>query len=99
MEESFYIVDLDGKARRWEESQKFAKYVELQADGTRKLNAQAVSSRFTDISALMNENRDKRFYETVAYDGGTYFGNSFDSRRGGNMHPESFKARITLMVQ
>ena len=92
VEESFYIVDLDGKARRWEESQKFAKYVELQADGTRKLNAQAVSSRFTDISALMYENRDKRFYETVAYDGGTYFGNSFDSRRGGNMHPESFKA-------
>ena len=37
VEESFYIVDLDGKARRWEESQKFAKYVELQADGTRKL--------------------------------------------------------------
>ena len=68
VEESFYIVDLDGKARRWEESQKFAKYVELQADGTRKLNAQAVSSRFTDISALMYENRDKRFYETVAYD-------------------------------
>ena len=92
VEESFYIVNLDGKARRWEESQKFAKYVELQADGTRKLNAQAVSSRFTDISALMYENRDKRFYETVAYDGGTYFGNSFDSRRGGNMHPESFKA-------
>lgn len=92
VEETFYIIDLDGKARRWEDSQKYEKYVELQADGTRSLNAQASAIRLTDISEVMYENRDKRFYETVAYDGGTYFGNSFDSRKGGNMHPESFKA-------
>lgn len=92
VEETFYIIDLDGKARRWEESQTFERYVELRTDGTRALNAQAASIRLTDISALMYENRDKRFYETVAYDGGTYFGNPFDSRKGGNMHPESFKA-------
>ncbi|MEY8586318.1 RagB/SusD family nutrient uptake outer membrane protein [Phocaeicola sartorii] len=93
IEETFYIVDLDGKARRWEESQMFERYVELRTDGTRALNAQAASIRLTDISALMYENRDKRFYETVAYDGGSYFGNPFDSRKGGNMHPESFKAQ------
>ena len=93
VEESFYIIDLDGKARRWEESQKYEKYVELKSDGTRSLNAQAASARLTDISALMYENRDLRFYETVAYDGGTYFKNPFDSRKGGNMHPESFKTQ------
>lgn len=92
VEETFYIIDLDGKARRWEESQKYARYVELQGDGTRSLNDQASAVRLTDISEMMYENRDKRFYETVAYDGGTYFGNSFDSRKGGNMHPKSFKA-------
>lgn len=93
VEESFYIIDLDGKARRWEESQKYEKYVELKADGTRALNAQAVAARLTDISSLMYENRDLRFYETVAYDGSTYFKNPFDSRKGGNMHPESFKTQ------
>lgn len=92
VEESFYVIDLDGKARRWEESQRFQKYVEKDSDGTRKLNAEAASYRLTDISKLMYENRDQRFYQTVAYDGGTYFGNSFDSRQGGNMHPSSFKA-------
>ena len=92
VEETFYVVDLDGKARRWEESQRFKKYVEETEDGTRKLNAEAVSYRINNISELMYENRDKRFYETVAYDGGTYFGNKFDSRQGGNMHPSSFKA-------
>ena len=92
VEETFYVVDLDGKARRWEESQRFKKYVEETEDGTRKLNAEAASYRINNISDLMYENRDKRFYETVAYDGGTYFGNKFDSRQGGNMHPSSFKA-------
>lgn len=92
VEETFYVVDLDGKARRWEESQRFKKYVEETEDGTRKLNAEAASYRINNISELMYENRDKRFYETVAYDGGTYFGNKFDSRQGGNMHPNSFKA-------
>lgn len=92
VEETFYVVDLDGKARRWEESQRFKKYVEETEDGTRKLNAEAASYRINNISELMYENRDKRFYETVAYDGGTYFGNKFDSRQGGNMHPSSFKA-------
>lgn len=93
VEESFYIKDLDGKARRWEESQKYARFVELKEDGTRALNAQASASNVTDISALMYAERDLRFYETVAYDGGTYFKNRFDSRKEGNMHPESFKTQ------
>ena len=92
VEETFYIIDIDGKARRWEESQKFQRYVSIEADGTRKLNSQAQAFNMRDISAMMYENRDKRFYETVAYDGGTYFNNPFDSRVGGNMHPSSFKA-------
>ena len=92
VEETFYVVDLDGKARRWEESQRFQRYVDVEADGTRKLNAQAAAFRMNNISELMYGDRDKRFYETVAYDGCTYFGNPFDSRQGGNMHPNSFKA-------
>ena len=91
IEESFYIIDLDGKSRRWEESRLFEKYVTV-TNGVYALNAQAASQRITDISALMYENRDKRFYETVAYDGGEYFKNKFDSRIGGNMHPSSFKS-------
>lgn len=86
IEESFYIKDLDGKARRWEESLKFRNYVTKQSDGSCILNDDA-----GDIADIMYENRDLRFYETVAYDGCTYFNNSFDSRVNGNMHPQSFK--------
>lgn len=92
VEETFYIIDIDGKARRWEESQKFQRYIDVAADGTRSLNSQAQAFRMNNISEVMYSDRDKRFYETVAYDGGTYFGNPFDSREGGNMHPSSFKA-------
>ena len=90
VEESFYIKDLDGKARRWQESQLFEKYVTV-TDGVYALNAAAAADGVTDISELMYANRDNRFYGTIAYDGSTYFGNQFDVRRGGNMHPLSFK--------
>ena len=90
VEESFYIKDLDGKARRWQESQLCEKYVTV-TDGVYALNAAAAADGVTDISELMYANRDNRFYGTVAYDGSTYFGNQFDVRRGGNMHPLSFK--------
>ena len=90
VEEAFYIIDLDGKARRWEESQLCKKYVTV-TDGVYALNQQAATDGITDISELMYTNRDNRFYGTVAYDGGVYFGNKFDSRVGGNMHPLSFK--------
>lgn len=90
IEESFYIKDLDGKARRWQESKLFKKYVTV-TDGVYALNEIAIADGVTDISKLMYANRDNRFYGTVAYDGSTYFGNQFDSRRGGNMHPLSFK--------
>lgn len=85
VEESFYVIDLDGKARRWEESLRFQNSVIRQSDGSCMLNSTG------NISNLMYANRDRRFYETVAYDGGTYFGNTFDSRIGGNMHPQSFR--------
>lgn len=90
IDESFYIKDLDGKARRWADSQKFAKYISVE-NGVYSLNATAESEGITDIADLMFADRDARFYETVAYDGGTYFGNTFDSRVGGNMHYDSFK--------
>ena len=60
-------------------------------DGVYALNAAAAADGVTDISELMYANRDNRFYGTIAYDGSTYFGNQFDVRRGGNMHPLSFK--------
>lgn len=91
IEESFYIIDLDGKSRRWQESQLFQKYVTV-TNEVYALNEQAGLDGIIDISSLMYKNRDKRFYSTVAYDGGTYFGNKFDSRLGGNMNPTSFKS-------
>lgn len=91
VEESFYIIDLDGKARRWEESQRFQNYIEIQSDGARALSATAEASGM-DISELMYGNRDARFYQTIAYDGCTYFGNPFDARVNGNMHPDSYRA-------
>ena len=93
IDESFYIIDLDGKARRWANSQKFHKYIDV-SEGVYYLNEIAAADGITDISALMYADRDKRFYKTVAYDGGQYFGNPFDSRVGGNMHPLSYKTKV-----
>jgi len=87
----FYIIDLDGKARRWNESQLFAKYITV-TNGTYSLNAQAAADGVTDISSLMYKNRDQRFYSGIAYDGCTnYFNNKFNSRTGGNFSPTSYK--------
>jgi hypothetical protein len=90
IDESFYIIDIDGKARRWQDSQLFSRYIVIN-DGTYGLNEQAALDGIEDISQLMYGNRDKRFYATIAYDGCTYFNNRFDTRIDGNMHPKSFK--------
>ncbi|MDT3401199.1 RagB/SusD family nutrient uptake outer membrane protein [Mucilaginibacter terrae] len=90
VDETFYIKDLDGKARRWPESQLFAKYITV--IGTKyTLNAQANADGIKDVTELMYKNRDMRFYSTIAYDGSTYFNNKVDMRIGGNMHPRSYK--------
>lgn len=91
IDEAFYITDEDGVARRWEESMKFRKYINVN-DGIYSLNQTAINAGYTDIAKLMYEDRDKRFYSTVAYDGCKYFGNAFDTREGGNMNPNSFKS-------
>lgn len=91
IDEAFYITDVDGKAKRWEESTKFQKYIEVK-DGVYSLKQAAINDGYSDIAELMYENRDKRFYSTVAYDGCSYFGNRFDTREGGNMNPNSFKS-------
>lgn len=39
-----------------------------------------------DISALMYENRDKRFYTAVVYDNCTWVGENVELRHGGNMY-------------
>lgn len=93
VEETFYIIDDDGLARRWEESNRFKKYIST-SGGTYSLNGQATADGINDISALMYGQRDQRFYQTIAYDGCTYFNNQFDSRVGGNMDPDSYKSLV-----
>jgi hypothetical protein len=96
----YYIIDLDGKARRFEESQLFAENIEIvnEADKNgvmrekRKLKS---TSSYTSISDLMYSNRDQRFAGTFAYDGSKFLGNTIYFRTGGNLHRDGFvgKAR------
>ena len=97
IERAYYIIDDDGKARRLEESQRFAKNIDIvnevdKADGKtmrekRKLKS---GSEYGSITELLYEGRDKRFYQTVGYDSGQLFGNTIYMRTGGNYHPLSY---------
>lgn len=91
VDKAYYIIDKDGKARRFEESQLFEENIEIvmenDKDGTmrekRKLKS---TSSYTSISDLMYSNRDQRFYGTFVYDGSKFLGSTLYFRQGGNLH-------------
>ena len=97
IERAYYIIDEDGKARRFEESLRFRDNIDIvnevdKADNTtmrekRKLKA---GSAYESITDLLYTGRDQRFYQTVGYDGGQLFGNTIYMRTGGNYHPLSY---------
>jgi SusD family. len=97
VEKAYYIKDLDGKARRFEDSQLFANNIDIVAEedrlvpGTmrekRKLKS---TSGYTSISDLLYSNRDQRFEATFVYDGGEFLGNTIYFRTGGNLHRGSY---------
>lgn len=94
----YYIIDLDGKARRFEESQAFADNIEIvnEADKNgvmREKRKLKLTSPYTCISDLMYSNRDQRFYGTFAYDGSKYFGNTIYFRTGGNLHRDGMVSK------
>lgn len=98
VDKAYYIIDLDGKARRFEESQLFAENIEIvmeeDKDGImrekRKLKS---TSSYTSISDLMYSNRDQRFYGTFVYDGSKFLGSTLYFRTGGNLHRGSIREK------
>lgn len=104
IEDAYYVVDEDGKARRWEESQRFknnfniveedaaqAKYYKNATEGIRKKRVLKEASSYTSVSDAMFGNRDKRFYENIVYDGSQYMQCTVYTRTGGNYYPDSWK--------
>lgn len=97
VEKAYYVKDLDGKARRFENSQLYAENIDIVTEedrlvpGTmrekRKLKA---SSSYTSISDLMYSNRDQRLAGTFVYDGSDFLGNTIYFRTGGNLHRGSY---------
>lgn len=106
VEDAYYVIDEDGKACRWEESQRFKKnfdivekdaseekYYKSGTEGTIRVKRVLKSgSQYTNVSDLMFSNRDKRFYESIVYDGSKYMQSTVYMRTGGNFYPDSYKA-------
>ncbi|WP_166786350.1 RagB/SusD family nutrient uptake outer membrane protein [Dysgonomonas capnocytophagoides] len=95
VEKAYYIVDSDGKAKRFEESKLFADNIDIvtekgRKDITRTKRKLKANSSYTSISDLLYKNRDKRFYATFIYDGGEFLGNTIYFRTGGNYHRDSY---------
>lgn len=102
VEKAYYVIDLDGKARRFEESQLFAENIDIVTEEDRwvpgvmreKRKLKPTSS-YTSISDLMYSRRDQRLAGTFVYDGSEFMGNTIYFRTGGNLHRDSYvdKAR------
>ncbi len=96
IERVYKIIDVDGKARRFEDSQLFRDNIEIVVEEDkynpgvlrhkRKLKS---TSAFTDITKLMFENRDARLDLMNVRDGSTYLGQKVYMRTGGNFHAKS----------
>lgn len=97
IERAYYVIDTDGKARRFEESEVFADNIDVVIEEDvvekgimrekRKLNPH---SSYTSITDLLYANRDKRFYASVGYDGSMLYNNKIYMRTGGNYHAYSY---------
>lgn len=97
VERAYYVIDTDGKARRFEESNRFAENIDIVTEedrvetGTmREKRKLKDGSDYTCISDLLYSHRDQRFYASICYDGGTFFNNKVYMRTGGNYHPYSY---------
>lgn len=97
VERAYYVVDLDGKVHRFEDSQLFKqnidivneedKYVPGKIREKRKLKP---TSTYTSISDLMYGRRDQRLAGTFVYDDSEFLGNTIYFRTGGNLNRNSY---------
>ena len=97
IERAYYVIDTDGKARRFEESNLFRENVDIvmeedvaEPGKMREKRKLKPTSQYDNITDLLYTNRDKRFYASIAYDGAELFGNKIYMRTGGNYHPLSY---------
>ncbi len=70
------MADVDGVAKRWDETSYFQDY---------QNNGGYVSQ------ALYNDNRDARFFASIVHDSTQLLSNTVTMRIGGNMHPDMSK--------
>lgn len=95
VEKAYYVIDLDGKARRFEDSQLFKQNVDIVTEPDRngiirEKRKLKPTSTYTSISDLMYSNRDQRLAGTFVYDGSEFLGNTIYFRTGGNLHRDSY---------
>lgn len=97
VERAYYVVDLDGKARRFEDSQLFKQNIDIVKEEDKYMPGKMREKRklkptsaYASISDLMYSRRDHRFAGTFVYDGGTFLGNTVYFRTGGNLHRNSY---------
>lgn len=97
VEKAYYVIDLDGKARRFEDSRLFAENIDIVTEEDRLVPGKMREKRklketssYTSISDLLYQNRDQRLAGTFVYDGSDFLGNTIYFRTGGNLHKDSY---------
>ncbi len=97
VEKAFYVKDMDGKARRFEDSQLFSGNIDIVSENDVHLNNTMREKRklkstsiYNSISDLLYSHRDDRFKTIFVYDGDEFLGNDIYFRSGGNLHRKSY---------
>ena len=97
VEKAYYVIDLDGKAKRFEDSQLFADNIDIVMEEDRLVPGKMREKRklkktssYKSISDLLYSRRDARLAGTFVYDGSDFLGNTIYFRTGGNLHRDSY---------
>lgn len=98
IEATFYVIDDDGKARRFEESNQFKNNFDIVKEASQYADSKTPmpekrklkpNSGYTNVTEAMFSNRDQRFYTGMVWDGSSFMSQTLYTRTGGNFYPSS----------
>src|SRR5690606_23633434 len=86
--DDYLVIDQadPGKALKWNETSQFLTNVNRLSSTDPVVQDTGVLTGSSDVSALMYEHRDKRFYASIVYDSCTWFGEQISMKVRGNLY-------------
>lgn len=86
--DDYLVIDQadPGKALKWNETSQFMANINRLSSTNPVVQDTGVLTGASDVSALMYEHRDKRFYASIVYDSCTWFGEQISMKVRGNLY-------------